>query len=72
MKLEDIMLSKKKQIQKFTFCMSPCVWNVWDGGAMIAQWYMVSFWVDKNVQTSDKALVSIIHKEYENTNIDRE
>ena len=52
------------------FCMIPCVRNAWDGGEMMAQWYMVSFWVDENTQTSDKGLLSIIYEEYENTKID--
>ena len=39
---------------------------------MRAQRYMVSFWVHENVQTSDKGLLSIIYKEYENTKINSE
>ena len=39
---------------------------------MRAQRYMVSFRVDENVQTSDKGLLSIIYKDYENTKINSE
>ena len=52
--------------------MIPYVWNAWDGGEMRAQRYMVSFRVDENVQTSDKGLLSIIYKDYENTKINSE
>lgn len=68
---ENIMLSKEKQIQRTTHCVIPLMWDVQKGRAMAAQWQTVSFWVNENVQTSDKGLLSITYKECENTNMDR-